>query len=71
MIDDGFTVFQPLLVKQSAQWASVWFEMCRGQRRIGKCIFRSAGYNVDALFFLSLVPVMQGSERRHTHVANY
>ena len=50
---------------------SVWFEMCLGQRRIQKCIFRSAEYNEDALFFFSLVPVMKGSERRHTHGANY
>ena len=26
---------------------------------------------MDALFFLSLVQVMKGSERRHTPVANY
>jgi hypothetical protein len=52
-------------------WASVWFEMCWGQRRIRKCIFRGPGYNEDALFFLSWVPVMKGSDIRHTHVANY
>ena len=33
--------------------------------------FGSAFSEVLALFFFSLVQVMKGSERRHTHVANY
>ena len=62
------TVTQVLYTSLLFAWASVWFEMCWGPRRIRKCILRSAGYNEDALFFPSLVPVMKGSERRHTHV---
>jgi hypothetical protein len=45
---------------------------CAGDRdAFGSAFSEVLGTMSYALFFLSLVPVMKGSERRHIHVANY
>ena len=60
---------------------SQWSEMFPIRKMHGQFGFKCAGdrdafgstgvgYNEDALVFLSLVQLMNGSERRHTHVAN-